>query len=71
VSLQDRCIVCAKCRNHFGHTRQFSKVMWAQGEARFDPFGDSTNIDADRYTICTERTIGLEIVLDAPDGTPR
>ena len=25
----------------------------------------------DRCTVCTERTIGLEIVLDAPDGTPR
>ena len=24
----------------------------------------------DRCTVCTERTIGLEIVLDAPDGTP-
>jgi hypothetical protein len=22
-------------------------------------------------TVCTERTIGLEIVLDAPDDTPR
>jgi hypothetical protein len=22
-------------------------------------------------TICTERTVGSEIVLDAPDGTPR
>jgi hypothetical protein len=25
----------------------------------------------DRCTVCTKRTIGLEIVLDAPDGTPR
>ena len=25
----------------------------------------------DRYTVCVERTIGSEIVLDAPDGTPR
>ena len=25
----------------------------------------------DRSTVCAERTIGLEIVLDAPDGTPR
>jgi hypothetical protein len=25
----------------------------------------------DRSTACIERTIGLEIVLDAPDGTPR
>jgi hypothetical protein len=25
----------------------------------------------DRCTICTKRTIGLEIVLDEVDGTPR
>ena len=25
----------------------------------------------DRCAVCAERTIGLEIVLDAPDGTPR
>jgi hypothetical protein len=25
----------------------------------------------DRCTVCTERTIGIEIVLDTLDGTPR
>ena len=25
----------------------------------------------DRCTVCARRTIGLDIVLDAPDGTPR
>jgi hypothetical protein len=25
----------------------------------------------DRSTLCTKRTIATEIVLDAPDGTPR
>ena len=25
----------------------------------------------DRCTVCVERTIGSEIILDAPDGTPR
>jgi hypothetical protein len=25
----------------------------------------------DRWTFCTKRTIGSEIILDAPDGTPR
>ena len=25
----------------------------------------------DRCTVCVERSIGLEIILDAPDGTPR
>jgi hypothetical protein len=25
----------------------------------------------DSYTVCAERTIGSDIVLDTPDGTPR
>ena len=25
----------------------------------------------DRCTVCAERTIGYEIILDAPNGTPR
>ena len=25
----------------------------------------------DRCTVCVEHTIGLEIILDGPDGTPR
>jgi hypothetical protein len=43
----------------------------AQVEARFGLFGDSANLDVDRCTVCVECTISLEIVLDAPDGTPR
>ena len=43
----------------------------AQLKARFGPFGDSGNIDARWCTVCAERTIGSEIILDAPDGTPR
>ena len=43
----------------------------AQLEARFGLFGDSANLDTRSVTVCAERTIGSEIVLDAPDGTPR
>jgi hypothetical protein len=25
----------------------------------------------DRITVCTEQTVGIEIILDALDGTPR
>jgi hypothetical protein len=25
----------------------------------------------DKCTVCAKRTIGLEIILEAPDGTPR
>jgi hypothetical protein len=43
----------------------------AQVDARFGMFGDSANLDANRCTVCVERTIGSEIILDASDGTPR
>ena len=39
--------------------------------ARFGPFGDCVILTEDRCTVCTERTIGSEIILDAPDDTPR
>ena len=42
-----------------------------QVEARFRPFGYSANLDARWYTVCAECTIGLEIILEAPNGTPR
>jgi hypothetical protein len=40
-------------------------------ESHFGRFGYSVSVGADRCTVCAERTIGLEIILDAPDGTPR
>ena len=42
----------------------------AQLEARFGPFGDSANLGARSCMICAKRTIGSEIILDTPDGTP-
>ena len=41
----------------------------AQVIACFGPLGDIA--DADRCTVCAKRTIGLEIIVDAPDATPR
>jgi hypothetical protein len=41
----------------------------AQLEARFGPFGDSANLD--EVHSLRQTTIGSEIILDAPDGTPR
>ena len=43
----------------------------AQVEDRFSPLGDSTNLDVYRCTVCAKRTIGSEIILDTPNGTPR
>jgi hypothetical protein len=42
-----------------------------QVEASFGPFGDSANLDARKLlALLRTYTIGSEIVLDAPDGTP-
>ena len=43
----------------------------AQVEARFGPFGDCAILTEDRCMVCVGRTIGSDIILDAPDGTPR
>jgi hypothetical protein len=42
-----------------------------QVESRFGPFGDIVGVCQDGFMVCTKHTIGLEIILDAPDGTPR
>ena len=43
----------------------------AQLEDRFGMFGDSANLNTDRCMVCAKRTIGSQIILDAPGGTPR
>ena len=43
----------------------------AQVEACFDLSDIEVILTQDRCTVCVERTIGSEIILDAPDGTPR
>jgi hypothetical protein len=49
-------------------------------ESRFGPFGGCVSVSLfetvlvlvqDKCTVCAKYTIGLEIILDAPDGTPR
>jgi hypothetical protein len=43
----------------------------AQVEARSVLLGIVLILTQDRCTVCFERTIGLEIVFNAPDKTPR
>ena len=43
----------------------------AQVLARFSPFGHSVILMQDSCMVCSERTIGSEIILDARSGTPR
>ena len=40
-------------------------------ESHFGSFGDMLVSVQYRCTVCAEHTIGLEIILDALDGTPR
>ena len=42
----------------------------AQVEDCFGLLGDSANLNVDWCTVCAKCTIGSEIILDAPDGTP-
>jgi hypothetical protein len=40
-------------------------------EDRFGPFRDNANLAKDWCTVYAKRISGSEIILDAPDGTPR
>jgi hypothetical protein len=40
-------------------------------KSRFHLFGDGVSASARGCKVCAKRTIGSEIILDAPDGTPR
>jgi hypothetical protein len=40
-------------------------------ESHFGPFGDNITVGARLMHSLRQSTIGSEIVLDAPDGTPR
>jgi hypothetical protein len=74
VSVQDRCIVSTKrsigIENRFGRRRWDSlvtRLKWKLGLVRLEivPL-----LMHDWCTVCVKRTIGSEIVLEAPDGTP-
>jgi hypothetical protein len=40
-------------------------------ESRFGQFGEVLVSVQDRCMVCAKHTVGSEIVLDAPDSTPR
>jgi hypothetical protein len=40
-------------------------------ESRSGPFGDSFNFDTSWCTVCDKCAISLEIILDAPNSSPR
>ena len=60
-----------RLRNCFGCTQRYSyvpRLKWKLSTACLEIVLILTQ---DLCTVCAERTIGSEIVLDAPDGTPR
>jgi hypothetical protein len=72
LSVQDRCPVCANVPS--AHKSFWSHPMVHLGarlKGKLAPFGDSVILMQYRCTVCVKYTIGLEIILDAPDGTPR
>jgi hypothetical protein len=75
ILMLDRCTVCAKSticsKNHFGCTRWYSQVTTLKWKLVLVYLEIVLILTQDRCTVCTEHTIGLEIFLDAPDGSPR
>jgi hypothetical protein len=58
-------------RNHFGHTRWNSKVTWVMWNLVLVHLEILLVFVQNRCMICAKHTVGSEIVLDAPDSTPR
>ena len=74
VSVQDRCMVCTlwyhRLRNCFGRPRLYSYVTRLKWKLVSICSEIVLILTQDSCTLCAERTIGSEIVLDAPNGTP-
>jgi hypothetical protein len=58
-------------RNHFRCTRWYSEVMRLKRKLILVHLEIVLTLTQDRCIVCTEHTIGLEIILHAPDETPR
>jgi hypothetical protein len=57
--------------NRFGHSQLYSWVMYVKWKLILTSLEIVLVSTQDSCTVCAERTIGLKIILDAPDGTPR
>jgi hypothetical protein len=74
VSMQDRCMVCAR------HTIDLEVILdtpdgttrwWGPNGCSFWSFSEIVLIlMQDRCTVCVKHTIGSKIILDTHDGTP-
>jgi uncharacterized membrane protein len=57
-------------RNHFGRRRWESLVTWLKWKLGLVRLEIVPLLMHDWCTVCVKHTIGSEIVLEAPDGTP-
>ena len=62
---------CHRLRNRFGRTRLNSEVTWVVSNLVSICLQMVLVSVQDRCTICAKHSIGLGIVLDTPNGTPR
>jgi hypothetical protein len=58
-------------KSHFGHTWSYSWVTRLKWKLDSVCLEIVLILMQDRCTLCAEHTTGLEIIFDAPDGTPR
>jgi hypothetical protein len=65
------CLMYCRHGNCYGHTRWYSYVMCVNWRLVLVHLDIVLVLAQDRCMVCAERTIGLEIILDAPGGTPR
>jgi hypothetical protein len=75
VSVRDRCMVCTirtiGSENCFECTGWYSRVSRLKSKLLLDRLETVLVLVQHRCTVCTKCSIASEIVLDAPDGTPR
>ena len=64
------CRTYLRLRNRFGHTQWYFKVMRLKWKLDSVYLEILLILAQDRCTVCAERTIDIEIILDAHDGTP-
>jgi hypothetical protein len=65
------CQTYHRLRNCFGCNPRYSFVTTLKSKVISIRLEIVLILTHDRCTVCAEHTKGLEIILDAPDGTPR
>jgi hypothetical protein len=65
------CQTYHRLRNRFGHNKWYSEVTTFKWKLILVFLEIVLILIQDRCTVCAKRTVDSEIILDAPDGTPR